>query len=81
MLKGIAKKDVANLKAPVDYATLCKLAIDYSDGIIQQNENINKEVLEYARQSGKPFLEYQTPDNFIDACNEFYDKVWEKEDK
>ena len=32
-------------------------------------------------KSGKPFLEYQTPDNFIDACNEFYDKVWEKEDK
>lgn len=35
--------------------------------------------MEYARQSGKPILEYQTPETFADACNEFYDKVWETE--
>jgi len=81
ILKGVAKKDVAHLKAPVDYATLCKLAIDYSDGIIQQSENVNEEVMEYARQSGKPILEYQTPETFADACNEFYNKVWETEQK
>ena len=61
VLKGVTKKDVAHLKAPVDYATLCKLAIDYADGIIQQSEKVNEEVMEYARQSGKPILEYQTP--------------------
>ena len=81
ILKGVAKKDVANLKTPVDYATLCKLAIDYSDGVIQQSENVNEEVLEYARQSGKPILEFQTPETFANACNEFYDKVWETEQK
>ncbi|WP_291530600.1 glycogen/starch synthase [Bacteroides sp. UBA939] len=81
MLKGIIKKDVANLKFPVNYATLCKLAIDYSDGIIQQSEKVNEEVMEYARQSGKPVLEYQSPETFADTCNEFYDKVWETEHK
>lgn len=81
VLKGVTKKDVAHLKAPVDYATLCKLAIDYADGIIQQSEKVNEEVMEYARQSGKPILEYQTPETFADACNEFYDKVWETEQK
>lgn len=80
MLKGIAKKDIANLEEPITYTTLCKLAIDYSDGIIQQSKNINEEVLEYARQSGKPFLPYQAPEQFVDACNEFYDKVWETEE-
>ena len=40
-----------------------------------------EEVMEYARQSGKPILEYQTPETFADACNEFYDKVWETEQK
>lgn len=44
VLKGVTKKDVAHLKTPVDYATLCKLAIDYSDGVIQQSENVNEEV-------------------------------------
>ena len=81
VLKGVTMKDVAHLKAPVDYATLCKLAIDYADGIIQQSEKVNEEVMEYARQSGKPILEYQTPETFADACNEFYDKVWETEQK
>ena len=81
VLKGVTKKDVAHLKTPVDYATLCKLAIDYSDGVIQQSENVNEEVMEYTRQAGKPILEYQTPETFADACNEFYDKVWETEQK
>ena len=81
VLKGVTKKDMAHLKAPVDYATLCKLAIDYSDGVIQQSENVNEEVMEYARQAGKPILEYQTPETFAEACNEFYDKVWETEQK
>ena len=34
MLKGIAKKDIAGLKEPIDYTALCKLAADFSDGII-----------------------------------------------
>lgn len=83
MLKGIAKKHLTMLHGDIDYVTVCKLAIDYSDGIIQQSEHINEEVLEYARQSGKPFLEYQSPENYADACNEFYDIVWNagEEDK
>ena len=44
-------------------------------------KKVNEEVMEYARQSGKPILEYQTPETFADACNEFYDKVWETEQK
>ena len=79
MLKGIAKKDVANVKEPIDYVALCKLAIDYSDGVIQQSEHVNEELLEYARQSGKLILNHQSPDDFVDACNDFYDKVWEAE--
>ena len=77
ILKGVAKKDVASLKDPINYETLCKLAINFSDGVIQQNENINPALLEYARKLGKPVLEYQAPENFASACNDFYDQVWE----
>lgn len=76
LLKGITKKDVANLKEPIDYDALCKLAIDYSDGIIQNSKEVSAEVLEYAKNSGKPFLEFQE-ENYSEACSDFYDKVWE----
>lgn len=76
LLKGISKKDVADLKEPVDYTALCKLAVDYSDGVIQQSEHVNEEVIAYACQIGKPVLGYQSPEIFADACNDFYDQVW-----
>ena len=76
LLKGISKKDVADLKEPVDYTALCKLAVDYSDGVIQQSEHVNEEVIAYARQIGKPVLGYQSPEIFADACTDFYDQVW-----
>jgi starch synthase len=77
MLKGISKKDLGDLKEPVDYAALCKLAVDYSDGVIQNSEKVDESIIEYARQSGKLVLDYQNPENYADACNEFYDQVWD----
>ena len=77
MLKGISKDDLSNLKEPVDYAALCKLAVDYSDGVIQNSKKVNESIIEYARQSSKLILDYQNPENYADACNEFYDQVWD----
>ena len=79
MLKGIAKKDLAKLKEPVDFTSLCKLAVEYSDGVIQQSEHVNQEVLDYARSLGKPVLEYQGGEDMADRCNSFYDLVAETE--
>lgn len=47
------------MKEPVDYAALCKLAVDYSDGVIQNSEKVDESIIEYARQSGKLVLDYQ----------------------
>lgn len=75
MLKGVAKKDVAKLKSPVSYKELCKLAIDFSDGVIQQEKEVDPELIAYAREAGKPVLDYVEPDLFADACDKFYDTV------
>ena len=77
MLKGVAKKDIALLKNPSDETTLYKLAIEQADGIILQSPNINSELIEYAKSLGKPILEYQSPEEYANACNEFYDVVME----
>ena len=79
MLKGIAKKDIAKLKEPVDFTSLCKLAVEYTDGVIQPSERANQEVLDYARSLGKPVLEYQIGEDFAERCNNFYDQIAETE--
>lgn len=79
LLKNITKKDITTIEGKeVDYAALLKLAVDYSDGVIQNSEKVNQEVMDYAGQSGKLILDYQDPDNYFDACNSFYDQIWEQ---
>ena len=76
LLKGVSEKDITTLAGEVDYVTLSKLAVDYSDGVIQNSEVINQEIIDYARKTGKPVLDFQEPENYADACNDFYDKIW-----
>jgi starch synthase len=59
----------------VDYATLNRLAIDYSDAIAISSENIDAELIEYARQSGKPILEYPGEENYAEAYKAFYESL------
>ena len=81
LLKGITKDDLNNLSDPATYEDLYKLAVDYSDGIIQNSAQVNENVMEYARQSNKLILDYQMPENYADACNNFYDQVWAESQK
>ena len=52
------------------------MAIAYSDGVIQNSEKVDPELLEYAREKGIPVLEYQPEETFADAVSKFYDEVW-----
>lgn len=80
MLKGISPEDLKTLDVEnVDYVTLSKLAVDYSDGIIQNSEQANADILEYAAQNNKPILDFTPPELYVDACNSFYDQVWNSE--
>lgn len=83
MLRGISEESLKSLgDNPVDYTSLMKFAIDNSDGVIQHSAEVNQDVINYAKQSGKPFLDYiADQDLFADACNNFYDLVWESETK
>lgn len=70
---SIAESDV-NVVSDPTYENLSKLAINFSDGVIFGSEKINNAVAEYAKASGKPVLDYQPADTYMDAFNEFYDK-------
>lgn len=72
-LDGITNKDLKHFKKPT-FESMMMSAIDFSEGIIIATENPNKEVLEYANESGKPVLPYFSED-YIDEYNNFYDKI------
>ena len=73
-MPGIVAKEIKWLKNPV-YANIQKSALDFSDAIVMASPNINPEVEKYARSLNKPILEYQGEENYVDAYNEFYDKI------
>ncbi len=76
IMDGASEDDVANLKKDTSFLSLSKLAVDFSDGVIQGSENINPDISAYISSlTGKPFLSYQSPDNYIDSFNEFYDVI------
>ncbi len=72
--KGI-KNEVLQKYADPSFENISKVAIDYSDGVIFGDKEVNPEVEKYVRESGKPFLDYHDKDSYIDAYNAFYDEV------
>lgn len=76
-LEGIEDSDLEGLN-PSNFESLSKLAIKYSDGVIQAHPEANSAIIDYAKESGKPFLEYQDEESYIDAFNSFYDSILKK---
>lgn len=76
MHSNIQPGDVSALSGSIDYITLQKFAIDHADGVMQCEENINPEVLEYAKASGKKFLPYIGKlEDAVEGINNFYDNL------
>ncbi|MCM1379344.1 MAG: glycogen/starch synthase [Prevotella sp.] len=74
---GITDRFLGSIKnKDINYSTLSRLAMDHADAIIVGQPDIDPELLEYARQTGKPLLEY--PGDFDEnaaALTAFYDTI------
>lgn len=73
-MEGLTDEHLARLSengSNVDYIKLNKLAIDFADAITVASDNADPALVEYARASGKPMLEYPGEENY-DAYHEFY---------
>ena len=57
------------------YNNLMKLAINQSDGIVIGSEDVNSELIEYAKKSEKPTLDFKTPDEFEVEYTAFYENL------
>jgi starch synthase len=52
-----------------------KAAVEYSDGVIIGSQKINKEILDYIGKTGKPILDFQGDEQYLEAFSDFYDKI------
>ncbi len=75
----IADKDLDFIKTPT-YQNLMKLAIKNSDAVIQAEENIDSELVEYTKKQNKPFLEFVPEEKIVEKYSEFYDKLLVSQD-
>ena len=57
---------------PVDYKQLTMLAIANSDGVVQRCENLDPDILQFIKDSGKPFLPYDGEEVNAQAYIDFY---------
>lgn len=56
-----------------NFEELGKLAIDYSDGVIQADAEVNEGLLDYAKQKGLPVCGYEQ--DFADGYEAFYNQI------
>ena len=60
-----------------DFMELGKMAIDYSDGVVEAGENVNADLLAYAKGKEMPVLNYPGKD-FAPAYKDFYNQILDK---
>ena len=66
---SLLKKYIDNF----DFDELCKLAIDYSDGIVLAENEVSTSLVDYANEKSVPLLGYQ--EDFADAYEAFYQQI------
>lgn len=76
-MEGFEAKDLKTLENPT-FENLTKFAMEYSDGIIKGSGSLNGEIKTYIDKTGKPVMEYANPDELVNACSAFYDRVLEE---
>jgi starch synthase len=76
--EGIGDEEIAEVKSrgTMDYTNLIKLAIDYSDGIIQGSPEIHPDIKDYIIDKKVDFLAHNPEfKEHVPEINAFYDKI------
>jgi hypothetical protein len=74
--EGVTDENLSILNTP-SYENLCRFVLEYADGVVIGSSTVPAAILDMARNSGKPILEYQSPDeaDFFDNYNRFYEQI------
>jgi starch synthase len=73
-LDGIDPEDLKIIKDPT-FENLTRLSLQHSDAAIQGSPELPGIVSDVVKESGKPFLEYQSLEEYIDNYSVFYESI------
>jgi starch synthase len=74
LMEGLTEVDVKDIKDP-NYLNLTKLAMNWSDAVIQSSANVHPDVESAFKKLSKPTLGYQNPEEYVEAYDNFYDEA------
>lgn len=74
LCKGIDEELLSNYSDEFTLDELGKMAVDFSDGIIEAGENVSEAIIKHAKDSGKPFITCKGED-FKEAYKAFYNSL------
>jgi starch synthase len=74
--EGVNDEKLADLTNP-SYENFYRFVIDYADGIVVATDSADPALVEYARQSGKPMMEFESVEEAVmfDNYNRFYEEI------
>ena len=76
--EGVEDENLKNLAAP-SYENLMRFVIDYADAVVEGSAGVDPSLVDYARQSGKPLLEFDAAaeaEQVYDKYKRFYDELF-----
>lgn len=79
IIEGVDKGDVDAVAKSASFASVSRLAIDYSDAVIKGSPKINADVEKYLKKSGKNVLDFHDRESYVSAYSDFYDAVLQEE--
>ena len=74
LYEKLEDSDVSRIKKS-NITNLHKFAIDYADAIVESSPEINNDIISHIQLTGKPFMKYPGKENYIEACQHFYDQL------
>lgn len=78
LIDGVCEADLVDLDGDIDSVSLHKLALRFSDGVIQGSPQMDERIREVVETLEKPFLSYQSPEVYIETFNDFYNQILEQ---
>lgn len=73
--KNVSSKLLEKYDDNFDFTELGKLAVDYSDGVVEAAKDVNPEIIKYVEAKGIPMLRCSDREDFCDKYAGFYDKI------
>ena len=75
LTKDMTAADLGTFQTPIDFNSVMKKAIDFSDGVICNAPAIDADLTSYAKKKGVPVLEGDASTMAADIINDFYNKI------